>query len=659
MTGARKYIPPLTGALVIALLPHFPRLPAWIIAWCLLLWGYLLVSVRLGWRLPGKKWRILLAAAGVAGLLATYSVRLDAEAFVSLLAVMAALKPFESRTQRDRIITVFIAYFIIISSLLQSESLAVTIYMFVSVLASTAALVIINDPRGRYASGVKRAGVIMGQALPLMIVLFFIFPRMQGSLFGLPGGRQAVSGFSDRLSPGGISRLAENHEPAFRAEFNGPIPPVEQRYWRGVVFLQFDGRSWRRPKQVPRLPGSLKGEKAVNYTVSLEPHGDRWIFALDLPARAPGRRSTLLKDFTIRARRPVTRPRRYRMRSIIRHDTSKMDWGVDMAARLPETGNPRARQLARELARGAGGPAQIVQRGLDYLENGGFEYTLRPPLLGRHPVDDFLFSSKRGYCEHYASAFAWLMRAAGVPARIVGGYLGGEQNPYANYLVIYQSDAHAWVEVWYPDRGWTRVDPTLAVAPGRLSGGAEGALSPGELPRDFARKYLGRLVGLFERVRWGWDALSTRWEAWFAGYSRQQQLALLQKLGLYASNWEKWLALLLPALCLAVGVTAVAAMIRLHRSRPRKDPVGRGYEKFCKKLGRAGLVRPPCMGPGDYAAYVVGRRPELAAAVESITDVYIRLRYRQACDPGLEKRFLRRVRAFNPASGGFRRISGI
>ncbi|MFP3980714.1 MAG: DUF3488 and DUF4129 domain-containing transglutaminase family protein [Desulfobacterales bacterium] len=648
MSEQRKYVPALTMALIVAILPHALQLPLWIIAWCTGMWGYLLASLRFGWPRPNRPVRIVLAIIGITGLLATYSTRLGPEAYIGLLAIMAALKPFESATHRDRMITVFIAYFIIISSLLQTETFAITLYMFFSVLVTTAALVRINNPYGKYRADLKRAGIILGQAVPLMIILFLLFPRMQGSLFGMRQTGRAQSGFSGQLSPGSVSSLVKNDAAAFRVQFKGPIPPADQLYWRGVVFSRFDSGSWHRPERVPERAEPLEGQNPVDYTISIEPHHNRWIFALDVPARAPSRWSTFFRDFTVQSRRTISRKRRYEMRSYPAEVSGKSQWGVYAALELPQGGNRRTRKLAAQLSKGTDNASQIVDRGIKYLEDGEFAYTLNPPLLGDDPVDEFLFESRQGYCEHYASAFAYLMRAAGVPARIVGGYLGGERNPFAGYLVIRQSDAHAWVEVWYPETGWNRVDPTLTVAPARLDQGTQGALPPGELSGGFTGKYLGPVQSLIEQVQWGWDALSLQWEAWFHGYSREEQRALLEKLGIYWRSWMGMLTALVFGLGLVAGITGLYAVMQFRRPRARKDPVSKYYEKFCRKLARAGLSRPAGMGPKDYAAFAANRRPELREEVETISDLYIRMRYGGDTHWETRKQFIAQVRRFKP-----------
>lgn len=652
MSDDRKYIPALTGALIVAIIPHVSALPLWITAWCVLMWGYLLASLRFRWPRPGPKTRLLLSIAGIAGLLATYSTRLGPEAYLGLLAVMAALKPFEGSTHRDRMVTVFIAYFIIVSKLLQAETFAVTIYMFFSVLVTTAALIRINNPYGGYRSGLKKAGIILAQAIPLAVVLFILFPRIEGSLIGMQHGGQAKTGFSGQLSPGSVSKLAEDNETAFRAEFREAVPPPDTRYWRGVVFVGFDGRNWHREKRVPELKGSPEGKNTIEYTVSLEPHNNRWLFALDIPGAAPSEKDRLCRDFTVRSGRAVTRKRRYEMVSSIGYEARAGAWGVEKASRLPEDTNPRTLELGKRLAEGSQDPEQIVEKGLEYLRSKEFTYTLDPALLGQNPVDEFLFESRQGFCEHFASAFAVLMRASGVPARVVGGYLGGEVNPFAGHLIIRQSDAHAWVEVWYPEHGWKRVDPTVAVAPDRLEQDTAELLFGGDGRGGLAGGLSSSVNYFIERIRLGWDAVSLKWEALFSGYSRERQKALLEKLGIYWHSWKGRAAVIGLGLGLAAAMAALYQFLQIQAPLSAgRDPVKKQYQKFCRKLEKAGISRRPDTGPLDFAQFCAARLPSQKECIHAITDLYIRLKYMETAEQSDIKRLRSLVHAFNPEGG--------
>jgi len=636
-----KYLPHIIFALGFSILPHLLRLPVWIGLWCALMWGYVLFAAGTGMRLPSRWVRILLFFAGLIGFLITYNARIGPNAYLGLLAIMAGLKPFEAATHRDRMITLFLAYFIVIASLFHSETLAATIHMFLSVFATTAVLVRINGAGSRFPADLRLSGIIMAQAMPLMLILFFLFPRLQGSLVGLPQAGTGKTGFSDRLRPGGISRLVENDEVAFRAEFANAVPRSGALYWRGIVFHGYDDGSWHRSSRVPEIAGPPGGKGRVQYSIALEPHDQRWLLALERPGSHP-EWSRMYADFTIRNRRPVNRKKYYDMTAYTAPERAN-DWGVSMARRLPEQGNPKARKLAAELAEGADTAAEIVRRAMQHFQQGGFSYTLNPPKLGKNPVDDFLFASRKGYCEHYASAFAFLMRAAGVPARVVGGYLGGELNPYGNYFIVRQSDAHVWVEVWSRQKGWFRADPTEAVAPERITEGIAGALPEEQLA--------GRDSGAFgwlKQLDLRWDAVSTQWESWFYGYSRLEQKALLERLGLAMESWRGPLAVFSAVFASGFLIVFLYALIQLRPARAAgRSRAQTGYAKFCRKLARAGVRRQPEQGPADFARDTGRRHPELQPAVDEITRLYIRLRYKEEQDPALERHFLRRVKRFS------------
>ncbi|MFW6237580.1 MAG: DUF4129 domain-containing transglutaminase family protein, partial [Desulfosudaceae bacterium] len=301
------------------------------------------------------------------------------------------------------------------------------------------------------------------------------------------------------------------------------------------------------------------------------------------------------------------------------------------------------RELARELAGEADTVEDKVQRVLAYFRGRDFVYTLRPPSLGNNPVDAFLTQNRRGYCEHYASAFAFLMRAMDVPARVVGGYLGGETNPYGDYLLVRQNHAHVWVEVWQADRGWVRVDPTAAVAPERISGDEEDGAAAGSGEFSFG--------AMARQLQLRWDALSTAWEEWFTGYSHLEQRELLERLGLNRPGG--WRILILAGLLIVLLILVCALLLLVYflprRSRRTPDPVGRWYRKFCGRLARIGLAREPAAGPRDFAAQVAAQRPDLAATVHRITDLYVQLRYAPESDPAALSRFKKAVRRFRPA----------
>lgn len=647
MDDRQKYIPSILLALFVAMLPHLSDLPLWVVAWCAFMWAYVLVCMKYNRPPPGRLVRNLLAVLGIVGLLLTYRIRIDASAYISLLALMAAVKPLEISTHRDRMITVFLAYFIVITSLLQSETLLAAVYMFISVLVTTAVLIHINDPEGRRKDQFRLSAMILAQALPVMLALFFLFPRMEGSLVGFTSSGSGITGFSETLRPGGVSRLVEDSSVAFRVEFEADIPDVHHLYWRGIVFAHFDGTAWRydRSLQEAAVPAGM-ADHAAAYRVTLEPHHSRWLFAMDFPVQIPdsGRMHT---DFTVTSQRPVSRTMRYEIKSDIRDHTGETDFPGDAYIRLPGSGNPESRALAERLSANKTDTADIVNSVLNYFRDHDFVYTLTPPLAGRNPVDDFLFASRRGYCEHYASAFAFLMRSAGVPARVVGGYQGGEINPYGNYLIVRQSYAHAWAEVWDQDSGWFRVDPTHIVAPGRIASGPEGGLAPGELA-GFADKYLAPFSAIIRQARYGWDAFSKNWQAWFEGYSYEQQKAFLERLGISYSYRTGPLMLLMAGVFSVFLFVGAYFILHLRGKTERPDNVKKRYKQFLQKMSRAGVDKRPGEGPVEFAEKASRTRPDLESFVREITDLYIMLRYSPIPGNDAYLRFEKAVKKFSP-----------
>jgi transglutaminase-like putative cysteine protease len=498
------------------------------------------------------------------------------------------------------------------------------------------------DAEPPFRAQLRTAGMLLAQSAPLMLVLFLLFPRVPGPLWGLPRDAFAgVSGLSDTMTPGSLSSLALSDAVAFRVRFESQIPRAKDLYWRGPLMWDFDGRTWSVqlfPHTAPRIEAA--GDP-VNYEVTLEPHNRRWMLALDLPAAAPAR-SFASTDFQILSIQPVTSRRLYEMTSFLnaRFGEAESRYALHRALQLPPQANPRAQELGRALRRKHAEDEAIIGEMLGMFRR-NFVYTLEPPLLGEHPVDEFLFSTRSGFCEHYASSFAVVMRAAGVPARIVTGYQGGEVNALGNYLIVRQADAHAWTEVWLSGRGWVRIDPTFAVAPVRVDTGIAAAV-----PRADPLPLMGRAPFEFLRqVRHTWDYMANAWNHWVLGYTPERQRLLLANAGLDDATWEKLTAILFVVAGIIVAMFTALALRQL-KSRVR-DPVRIAYLRFCEKLRRKGLARDAAEGPVDYARRLGRARPELAPAVEAITRLYVALRYGAEAGAAALPELQRRVRQFS------------
>jgi transglutaminase-like putative cysteine protease len=629
--------------LALAAAPHALRQPAWLTALVLGcgLWRYLIS--RRGEQLPPSWLRTLLTVAVIVGIFGSYGSLFGRDAGTALLTGMTALKLLEMRCRRDVHVLMYLGYFLIATQFLYDQSIPMILYLGACSWLLTILLMATHQARPplspwRYS---RQAGLLLLQALPLMLVLFVLFPRLPGPLWRLPDdARGAISGLGDTMSPGDITHLSQSDEVAFRVEFDGPPPPAHMRYWRGPVLSSYDGRTWRQSNAPVRHATISQDGEPVRYTVLLEPHNRRWLFSLDAPLGLPPE-ARWGNDLLIEATHSIHERRRYSLRSALQHQMEPQLGTPELAPylTLPENAHPKARALAAIWRQqGLSGTAVLDAAASFFLDN-PFIYTLQPPALPNDAVDQFLFQTQRGFCEHYASAFTVLMRAAGIPARVVTGYQGGEMNPLSDYLIVRQSDAHAWTEVWLQDQGWIRIDATAFIAPERVEHGLVGAL-PDHEPIPF----LSRSGGLLKTLNLQWDALNTAWNRWVLGYSPESQKQLLERFGLGEWRW------MIAALGIAMsGVLALIALFLLVDSRRPVDPLVAAYARFCRKLERRGLGRRPNEGPIDYASRISESRPELAAQVGAITLLYSRLRYGAGKpDSAGLRRLQRDVRDFLP-----------
>jgi len=622
----------LLGALTAVLLPQLLRLPLWFSPYCVALLGWRLAIDLRGWSLPPRWLRLLLTVAGVGAVLIGYRTLFGPDAGLALLSVMLCLKLLELRTLRDAMLVVFLGWFLVAGGFLVDQSIFVGAYLLLTVLLLTAALIALNHPGGpahRYY--LRRAGMLLLQALPIMVLLFLLFPRLPGPLWGVPKDSIAArTGISDHMTLGTISELADSPAVAFRVQFDGPIPPADQLYWRGPVLWTTDGRRWdpiRRdfpPFWFTQTPTYEPLSAPVTYALTLEPHDERWLFALELPAAVP-RDYFLTADFQLLLPRRATARQRYELTAYTRYHTGPLPASHRQhGLQLPEARNPRTRALAQQWASLT--PPEIVRTALDHFRDQPFWYTRRPPLLGDDAIDEFLFDSRRGFCEHYAAAFVTLMRGAGVPARIVTGYQGGESNPLADYLIVRQSQAHAWAEVWLEDSGWTRVDPTAVIPPQRVEEDSDLRRFRTTAAPVFDVN-LGWLTRQWSNLQYGWDALNNAWNLWVLGYNHERQKELLQRLGLLTFGWRGVLTFLLSAIGL---ILAAVTLYLLRHGRRRSDELVRLYERYCRRMARVGLRRAVHEGPVAYAQRIAAARPDLAAASGEISALYTALRYGSA-----------------------------
>ncbi len=633
---SRQAVNLLLATTAAALLPHALQVPAWLLLFTLALAAWRFLAQNRGWRLPGGLVRGFIVVVAVLGVYRSYGTLIGRDPGTALLVVLTGLKLLELRRLRDYVLTVLLLLFLTVVAFLPSQSAWIGAYALVLVFACTVTLIRLSQPPLlplRHA--LRISGVLMAKAIPLTVVCFLLFPRIQGSLWGLPHDAFAgMSGLSDEMRPGTINELVSSRRVAFRVEFEGAPPAPRDLYWRAVVLTETDGRTWSRRRDdrvAPETPE--RAARPVHYSVTLEPQGLAWLPALDVPVSVPPA-ATLRPGLVLESAQPRHRRLRYRVESRLgRAGGAMMPADPQRHLRLGTPPSERVLALVRRWRADARDPGTIVATALEYFRTQGFLYTLTPPLLGADPVDEFLFESRAGFCEHFAAAFATLMRAAGVPSRIVVGYQGGEMNAAGDYLIVRQSDAHAWVEVWLPGVGWERVDPTAAVAPQRVESGmqspwrtqrvemmgAGGTRAPalGALASD----WIGRQ---WHRATLYGDALKNAWNRFVLDYGPEHQRRLMGWLGFPTPTWTSLVATL--AVAVSLVLLAIAALRFVPRRRRAPAEI-RCYERFCARLARVGLRRAAHEGPQAFAARAAGARPDLAAEIQAITEAYIGARY--------------------------------
>jgi transglutaminase-like putative cysteine protease len=611
----------LLGSLLIVIAPHAARAPWWLTLLTLCLFGWRFYFALNRAPLPSR-WLVLgVALVAMLGVWIEYRTIFGRQPGILLLMLFAGLKLLETRTHRDAAAAAFLGYFLIITNFLYAQTIPTAAAMALALFAITATLVGLSAPQRAARANLRTAALLLGHAAPAALALFLLFPRVQGPLWGLPqDAYAAMTGLSETMSPGTISGLAQSDAIAFRAEFEGEAPPQRLRYWRGPLMWDFDGRTWSiGATALAPFAAPSGGSARHRYSVVLEPHNHNWLFALETAASLPARARMTFDGQIIATSRVRTRLR-YDMASVVAPDpvTHEEPGTLRRALRLPAGYNPRSVAMAAAWREETSSDEALLQRAVAFLRSGGYTYTLEPPLLGTHTVDEFLFDTKAGFCEHYASALAFLMRAAGVPARIVTGYQGGELNFIDRIITVRQSDAHAWAEVFLASRGWVRVDPTAAAVPRRVEDGLARAVPQAELGA-LMRPELEWLRGVRDR----WDALAHKWNVWVLGYSPERQRDLLGSIGMRDADWRTLTA----ALFTILGVLTLALLGWSLRHLQRPDPVQKAWRAFCRKLAARGVERSPHEGPRDYAARAARALPAARRAILRIGALYIALRY--------------------------------
>jgi transglutaminase-like putative cysteine protease len=631
----------LTMALVLGL--HAPHLPWWL---------SIALALTLGWRWWQRRQRsgrvprwlkLPLLMLLTLAVIVYYGSIFGREPGAALAVGLLILKLLETETARDARVGISFACFALMTALLFNQGLLATVVVALGLLPALATLRALEP--AQVQTSLPRALLpsltLLTVALPLTLLAFFLVPRLSEPLWGAPAPNQVRTGLSESMTPGNFTELLVDDSPALRVSFNDAPPTPELRYFRAYVMWNYDGRRWRyvEARHAP-APAPIEASTSISYRISLQPTRQRILPSLDVPLGAPVQ-ARLQPDRELLADQPVNDLRSYELHSALHYrlQPSLDERSQRLGLNLPAGFNPRTRALAEQWRQRYGSDdAVIVRAGLALFHDGGFRYTLAPAPLGRDAVDDFLFSTHEGFCEHYSSAFTVLMRGAGIPARVVTGYQGGYWNKLGNYLLVRNSDAHAWSEVWLAGRGWVRVDPTAAVRPERVTLGA--AAAAGDQLTWYRDDWL-------QGVRNHWDIVNRWWDQGVVGFDELRQRGLLTPFGIRDTDTATLGLLLAISSVLFIAIGLAWALLR----RQPRDPLRDALRKLERKLARKGIARRHGEGPQHYLSRAARALPGQRAELTALMRCYLELRYAHN-EPPPEP-----LRAFQRAAKDFRVVS--
>lgn len=661
----------LMVAQLVVIIPHTLQLSFWIVAVALFCGWWRTQIYRGRWNYPNSWVRAALVVTSIVGVgfgaATDGAMSFSLEAATSLLVLAFALKLLEMKNRRDAYLVIFLSYFVISTQFLFDQSLPIALYEMFATVVVTAALVGLHQLHSqvRPLASIKLAAWLIIQAIPLTVVLFLLFPRV-GPIWSvpMPGGHK--TGISEHLTPGDVASLSQSDELAFRAVFDSRIPAHRDLYWRGLVYSQFAGGTWSvgasditdldaparqpeeaKPESAQSIAQAAKGLASLDYQVMLQPTGSDWLYALDV---ALPRTPTLYRtdDYRLVNNTPVLSVMRYDVRSY--PDLPMSPGGLSARQRyvetaLPEADNPRIRELAKQLWQQTGEVQAFADAVAAQIRQEPFYYTLQPPKLPNdNSIDAFWFDTKRGFCTHYAGALVFLARSVDIPARMVGGYQGGDINPITGHLVVRQYDAHAWVELWDPEGGWQRFDPTAAVAPQRIEEGLEAALSTTDrasLPTLSALR-LAEWDSLTDALQW-LDSLEHRWNLWVVGFDANQQAGVLRELLGKVEPWRIALALLFTG---AISLGLAAAIVFWRRRAEPLAPEVKLFQRFGRLGASAGVPRALHEGPSSYLPRLAQEKGLVAEDMQGCVEDLEQVMYNTSAEqnPAERQQALRRIR---------------
>jgi len=638
----------LLAGIHLSALPLYTEMPITIILLLLMLSIWQFFIIRNNKPNPVKPLQLIIIFASFSIVLYSYGHIFGQQPGIALVTLMTILKLFETKTNRDCYIIIYSSFFIIASNFFHSQSIWLMFYDYLVVLLLLSILIALSDrlKSSSFQLRLNMATRFSLYAIPLMLVLFVLFPRIPGPLWSLPDDAfTSQTGLSEEMSPGSINRLISSSAIAFRVKFKDDIPPHTQRYWRGAVLSLYDGKTWKRNDAPAKAKPNIlynNSHQGFHYNITLEPTNLNWLLALEYPL-SYNPKYKYNREAMLLTTNKINNVINYSIDSQTDSINQSLFKEEDYKNRLlPADRNPLTITLARDLLIASSYNTQrYINNVLSYFKDNEFVYTLNPGLLGKNAMDDFLFNSRRGFCEHYSSTFVYLMRAAGIPSRVVVGYQGGEMNPLDDYMIVRQSDAHAWAEVWVNNH-WTRIDPTAAVSPDRIE---QGVLNAG-LEQNRLPLLLVTNNDFIKNLAFAYDSFQNNWNQWVIGFNQNKQNELLKFLGFENTSASNLILLLVS--CLTI-LGFVITWLLLKQNATTNDRVQHYYNLFCQKLNRYGIQRNLNEGPADFETRIHNAIPlskQTKNDISFILRTYRTLHYGNKLDDSLIDRYIKKVKSF-------------
>lgn len=642
----------LLSAIGLITLPHSLQIPISLFGFFALLWIWRFLGVWKKTLLPNSFLVFVLMLTGVGLLFFQYhGVVFGRDAGTGLFVVALGLKLLEIKSTRDVYLIAYLAFVVAATEFLYVQNVLMALYILAVCILLICTLITINHKYSNNTVAFKMAGKIVLQALPIMAILFVLFPRLESPRWSLlKEEHKAPSGISDTLEMDTLSKLALSYDLAFRVKFEGEIPQQNQLYWRGVVYSQTDGKKWFQSsnthfKHFMDKPTFLG--KFYSYTLMMEAQQKNWVYALEMPAQFS---HPLLRNenYQLITQNNSTERTEYKITSYPSYNTgyiTKTEYRDNL--QLPAEPSEKITDLVKQLQGFDVSPEAFIQNVLNHFHNEKFVYTLAAPLMSENPIESFLFDAKQGFCSHYATAFVYLMRVAHIPARVIGGYQGGELNKVGNFLEIRQANAHAWTEVWLKEKGWIRIDPTAAIAPERVEQEIDvsAQVESGEVhfePITLSDEQMNWL----KTARHLWENVDYSWQRWIINYNNQNQAQFLKTFGIH--NLQVMMYWLMYFMAL---IFALSTWFLLKKQNRTADEALVIYEKFCRKLEKNGLTRKPTEGFKDFSQRAASEMPHLSIQISEVTALFLKIRYGKHY---LDKEYLKELKKIATLKGGFK-----